>query len=130
MLVHRNAKFCISKVSRSQKAFYIQPDNLLSMGRKPGLDEKKIASIVSALSRYPDGIWLRKLAEETGLNHATVAKYIDRALKPLTEDNSLGSGSKPLLRVIRLKPVVLEELQKGKDLQHILKILKMMSNYK
>ena len=100
------------------------------MGRKPGLDEKKIASIVSVLSRYPEGLWLRKLAEETGLTHATVAKYIGSALKPLVEDTSLGSGAKPLLRVIRLKPAVLEELQNGKDLQHIMKILHMMSSYK
>jgi hypothetical protein len=100
------------------------------MGRKPGLDERKVASIVGVLSRYPDGIWLRKLAEETGLNHATVAKYVDRVLKLLIEDTRLGSGAKPLLRVIRLKPAVLEELAKGKDLQQIMKILQMMSHYK
>lgn len=100
------------------------------MGRTPGLDEKKTASIVSVLARYPDGIWLRKLAEETGLNHATVAKYIERVLKPLVEDTSLGSSAKPLLRVIKLKPAVLEELQKGKDMKQILKIIGMMSNYK
>lgn len=100
------------------------------MGRKPKLDNSKINNIVSVLVRYPDGIWLRRLAEETGLNHATVAKYIVRALKPLVEDTSLGGTAKPLLRVIKLKPAVLEELQKGKDLQQILKVLGMMSNYK
>lgn len=100
------------------------------MGRRPGLDEKKIAAIVTVLVRYPEGIWLRKLAEETGLTHATVAKYVSGVLRPLVEEASLGSGAKPLLRVIKLKPAVLAELEKDKDMQQIMKILQMMSNYK
>lgn len=100
------------------------------MGRRPGLDEKKITSIVSVLAMYPEGLWLRKLADETGLTHATVAKYVSGVLRSLVEEVSLGRGPKPLLRVIKLKPTVLEELQKGKDMQQILKILQMMSSYK
>ncbi len=100
------------------------------MGRKPGFDNTKISSIITALTRYPDGIWLRRLGEETGLNHATVAKYINGLLKPLVEDTALGGKTKPLLRVIRLKSNVLDELAKGKDIQQIMKILRMMGNYK
>jgi len=100
------------------------------MGRKKDFDEKKITSIVGYLARNPGGVWLRQIAKNVALSPATVAKYMDSVLKPLVEDTRLGDGSKPLLRVIRLKPAILDELGKGKDLQHILKILKMMSNYK
>jgi len=101
-----------------------------TMGRKKGFDERKIASIIVYLSKYSDGVWLRQIAQNIGLSPSTVAKYIEGVLKPLVEDTSLGHGPKPLLRVIRLKPAVLQELENGKDLQHILKLLKMINNYK
>lgn len=100
------------------------------MGRKKGFDEKKISSIVSYLARNPDGVWLRNIARDLALSPGTVAKYVDDVLQPLVENTRLGSSAKPLLRVIRLKPAVLDELEKGKDLQQIMKILKMMSSYK
>lgn len=99
------------------------------MGRKKGFDEKKIASIVGYLYRNPEGVWLRNLSKNVALSPATVAKYMDGILKPLVEETRLGAGDKPLLRVIRLRPSVLQELQKGRDLQQIMKILKMMSDY-
>ncbi len=100
------------------------------MGRKPGFDEKKIASIISVLYQNPDGIWLSKIAEKAGLHPTTVTKYVEGALRPLVEDTTLAGPSKPILRVIRLKSSVLEELAKGKDIQQIMKLLKIMSSYK
>jgi len=96
------------------------------MGRKKGFDEKKILSIVQVLLANQDGIWLRQIAKETGLSPATVGKYLDTVLKPLVEESSLGRSEKPLLRVIRLKPFVIERLQEGKTLADIMKILRLL----
>jgi len=99
------------------------------MPRKKGFDKGKIMSIIGVLVNNPDGIWLRRIAKETKLHPSTVTKYIDTLLKPLVEDVSLGGSGKPLLRVIKLKPFVLERLQQGKSLDKIMKILKLMNQY-
>ena len=99
------------------------------MPRKKGFDERKITSIIGVLADNPDGIWIRRIANETKLHPSTVTKYIDNLLKPLVEDVSLGGSGKPLLRVIKLKPFVLERLQQGKSLDKIMKILKLMNQY-
>ena len=96
------------------------------MGRKKGFDQRKIGSILGTLASNPDGLWLRRIAEETKIHHSTVTKYIDTVLKPLVEDVSLGGSGKPLLRVIRLKPFVLERLHEGKSIDQIMKILHLM----
>ncbi|MFC2143332.1 hypothetical protein ACFLQN_02945 [Candidatus Aenigmatarchaeota archaeon] len=93
------------------------------MGRKPGLDQKKVVMILSVLIRNPDGIWLRKIAKETGLHPSTVGKYVDSILSPLVDDNSLGD-SKPFLRVIKLKPFIMQKLQEGMDIKQILKLIR------
>ncbi len=95
------------------------------MGRKKGFDEKKIGKIVMFLAANPDGIWLRRIAKETGYSPATVAHYLETVLTNLIEDVSIGTG-KPLLRVVRLKPFVLEKLHEGRDLRQIMKILRLM----
>lgn len=99
------------------------------MGRKKGFDERKIAKIVSVLAANPDGVWLRRIAKDTGYSPATIAHYLHTILAPLTEDISLGPGEngKPLLRVVRLKPFVLEKLHEGRDIRQIMKILRLMS---
>jgi len=96
---------------------------MIDMGRKKGLDNRKVGSIISVLIVNPDGLWLRKLAEQTGLSPATVAHYVDTALKPLIEETTLGNVEKPLLRVIRLKALVLEKLQEGKGINDVMKII-------
>lgn len=98
------------------------------MGRKRGFDEKKIASIVSILYQNSDGIWINKIAEKTALHPTTVTKYLEGVLRPIIEDVSLAGKQRPYLRIIRLKSSVLEELEKGKDIQQILKILRMMNS--
>ena len=96
------------------------------MGRKKGFDQRKIASIISALATHQDGLWLRQIARETDLHPLTVKKYLETALSPLVEDVSLGQTGKPLLRIVRLKPFVIERLQEGKTIGDILKILNLL----
>ncbi|HLC67630.1 MAG TPA: hypothetical protein VJI12_01985 [archaeon] len=97
------------------------------MGRKKGFNEGKIRIIVATLAANPDGMWLRRISRETGYSPATVAHYLETVLAPLIEDVSLGSGGKPLLRVVRLKQAVLERLQSGQDIRQIMRLIKMFS---
>ena len=99
------------------------------MGRKKGFDKRKITSIITVLASNPDGIWLRRIAEETKMHPSTVTKYIDTLLKPMVVDVSLGGSGKPLLRVIKLKPFVIERIQRGENLDKIMKLLKLMNQY-
>ena len=97
------------------------------MGRKKGFDNKKIAAILGVLASNPDGLWLRGIARETNMHPLTVSRYIDKILKPLVEDVSLGGSGKPLLRVIKLKPFVIERLSEGKDINQIMRMLNLMN---
>lgn len=97
------------------------------MGRKKGFDERKIAAIIGVLYSNPDGIWIRRIARETGIHHNTVSKYVDTALKPLVEDVSLAGANRSMLRVVRLKPFVVEKLAEGRNIQQILKILNLIN---
>lgn len=96
------------------------------MGRKKGFDKRKIGAIIGVLAKKPDGIWIRQIARYTKMHNSTVTKYVDTILKPLVEDVSLGSTEKPLLRVIRLKPYVIERLSEGKTIDQVMKILQLM----
>ena len=96
------------------------------MGRRKGFDGRKIAGIVGVLARNPDGLWLRQVAKELDISPTTVSKYMDGPLKPLVDDTSLGKTGKPILRVIRLKPFVLERLRQGQDINQILKFLRII----
>lgn len=96
------------------------------MGRKRGFDEKKIGTIIGILYANPDGIWIRRISREAGLHHNTVSKYAGTVLKPLIEDTSLAGEKRPMLRVIRLKPFVTQKLAEGRNIQQILKLLKIM----
>ncbi len=95
-------------------------------GRKKGYDNAKIAAIISALIRNPDGLWIRKIAEETGLHPSTVSKYLDTVLRPMVETTTLGEG-KPILRVVRLQPLALAKLQKGENIAQIIRYLSLIN---
>ncbi len=97
------------------------------MGRKRGFDEKKISAILGVLLANQDGMWIRRIALETGLAPNTVRYYVASVLQPLVEDTALGGGGKPLLRVIRLKPFVIERLQQGQDINQIMKFMKLLN---
>ena len=96
------------------------------MGRRRGFDKGKISRIVSVLYSHQDGVWIRQIARETSMHHNTVTKYVDTVMKPLVEDVSLGRQSKPMLRVIRLKPLVVQKLQEGRSLDQILRLLEII----
>ena len=98
------------------------------MGRKPGLDERKVLSIVQVLLSHPDGLWLRQLAREAQVSPSTVTRYLDTGLRSLVEDTPVG-GEKPLLRVVKLKPFVIERLEAGQTLADIMRILRLISVY-
>ncbi|HLD83851.1 MAG TPA: hypothetical protein VI979_03290 [archaeon] len=98
------------------------------MGRKKGFDGKKISVIISALARNPDGVWLRQLSRDTGISATTVSAYAGGILKPLLEETSLGAGARPMLRVIRLKPYVLQKIAEGRGISEILKMLKILGS--
>ncbi len=93
------------------------------MGRRKGFDSRKIVAILTVLARNPDGIWLRKIAQEAHLHPTTVSNYIGGVFQPLIDDVSLGGSGKALLRVIKLKPYVLQKLEQGLTVSQILKIL-------
>ena len=95
-----------------------------TMGRKAGFDRKKAENIVKVLARYPDGVWVRRIAEEAGLHPTTVTKYLEGVLGPLIEDISLAGKERPILRIVRLKTFVIERLQEGKTVEEIMKLLR------
>ncbi len=97
------------------------------MGRKKGFDAKKISSIISILLKNQNGIWIREIGRQTSLHPTTVTKYIEGVLSSLVEDVSLGNTDKHLLRVIKLKPFVIERLEQGQSLDKIMKMLNLMN---
>ncbi|MBI4014775.1 MAG: hypothetical protein HY365_02370 [Candidatus Aenigmarchaeota archaeon] len=97
------------------------------MGRKQGFDGRKISSIVSVLVRNPDGIWVRQIARELKISPMTVSKYAAGILKPLLEETRLGAGQKTMLLVLRLKPVVLQQIRQGRDINEIMKTARTIS---
>ena len=100
------------------------------MGRKPGLNGEKIGRIISILAANTDGLWLRELARKCGFTHATVSRYVTSPpLKALILDDSVGKPDKPALRLIRLKPFVIERLQQGQDINQIVKFTKLMNKF-
>ena len=97
------------------------------MGRKKGFDEEKIGKIVAVLIANPDGIWINRIAESTKLHPTTVTKYVEGILRPLVEDTTLAGKQRAYLRIIKLKPFVIERLQAGSNIRQIMKILRLIS---
>jgi DNA-binding IclR family transcriptional regulator len=95
------------------------------MGRKPGFDTAKINVIITALYENQEGLWIRRLAKVTGLHPSTVTKYVEGAISSLVDVRVL--GEKPMLKVVSLKPIVLQKLEEGQKIGDILKYLKMIN---
>lgn len=90
---------------------------------KPKTDPKKVIVIIQVLAKYPDGIWLRRLARETKLNPMTITRYVNGSLSNLVEESSLGNAeAKPLMRIVRLKPLVLDRLRQGDTIKKVLRL--------
>ena len=120
------------EIIRMQKKFYIDKCLFISMkrGRKPGPDPEKINSILNSLVQHQEGLWIRQIARLTKLHPTTVTKYLEGVLNPLVDSQSLGDieNKKPLLKVFRLKPIVLQKLEEGNKIGDILKLLRAIHN--
>ena len=97
------------------------------MGRKKGYDNRKIVKIMGVLIGNPDGIWLRKLAKESGMHPLTVSRYLEEVLKPIIDEVSLEGESKPIIRVIKLKGFVIERINAGESIYEIMRKLHLIS---
>lgn len=97
-------------------------------GRPSGYDMNKVISIANVLLKYPEGLWLRKIAKKANLHPNTVSNYINTVLSPLVEDIALGDDEKPILRVIRIKPSIYEKIQKGKSIQELIEFSQIIKN--
>lgn len=93
-----------------------------SRGRPSEVDQRKLALVLRVLAENPDGLWLRRIANKASLHPTTVGNYVDRLLRPLVDDISLGSDEKPIMRVIRLKPSVLKRMEEGATLRQLLQL--------
>ena len=90
---------------------------------RPKIDSQKIIKIISVLAQYPDGIWLRRIAKESGVDAKTISKYLAGPLATLVEESSLGNAeAKPLMRIVRLKPMVLDRLHQGDTIKKVLRL--------
>ena len=93
-----------------------------------GIDKRKISLMIGFLYKNPDGAWIRQISKEVGISPTTVSKYASVILKPLIEETSLGNEEKPLMRVIKLKPFVIQKLDEGKSIGEILKLIEIYRN--
>lgn len=93
---------------------------------RPKYDKKTVESLLKALVENPDGIWLSKLAKEADVPISTTAYYMDNQLSDLVVERSFG-GKKPVIRVISLRPRVLQSLQKGISFDRIVRLMEIIS---
>lgn len=72
-------------------------------GRPRGIVINKLERMFDVLKKYPDGIWLRKLAILTKIHTSTVSRYID-LYDVYFEVNEIRSpAGKNIIKVVRLK---------------------------
>ena len=95
---------------------------------KPKYNPDTMKKIITVLASHAEGIWLSRLAREAELPVSTTAYYLNNQLRPLIKEHSLG-GDKKIIRVVSLKPQVLQRLVDGKDLGDILKLMNVISDY-
>jgi hypothetical protein len=98
------------------------------MARRPGYAPQRIASILAVLAKHPEGIWMRKLESEAGLDKKTIRRYIEGPLAPVVEVTAL--GEKPLLKVVRLKPAVFQRLGEGQNLEQVIRLMGLIERSK
>ncbi len=98
-------------------------------GRPGGPDPKKAMLIIKILYENPEGLWLREIAKRAKIHPSTVSHYIDTVLAPLVEDTKLGR-EKPILRVIKLKPFIIDKLSRGESLSDTLRYLRLVNKFR
>ena len=98
------------------------------MGRKRGCNNATIRTLVGALLQHPEGLWMNKLAQLGNIHPTTATRYVEGILSPFVEETALAGKKKPYLRVVRLKPFVLQKLEEGRTLDQILKLLDILKD--
>jgi len=97
------------------------------MARPRGYNSKIVAVLLGTLASKPEGLWIRRLAKEAKVHPSTVSRYLSGPLRTFVETSPLGSpDSRPLLIVVRLKPIVLQRLAEGASLADIMRLLSVM----
>ena|SRR3989338_1330334 len=97
-------------------------------GRPSGSSPEKVRKIVQVLINNQDGVWIRQIAKQTSMHPTTVTKYIYGVLAPMIDIQELGSGGgKILLKVVRLKPLVIEKIEQGQKIGEILRFLELLN---
>ena len=92
------------------------------MPRPKGYNPQKIVKIVSILAKYEEGVWIRKIAAEAGMHPSTVSRYVGGMLASVIIVSELGpEDKKPIMRIVRLKPEVLERLRQGDTIKRVLR---------
>lgn len=94
---------------------------------RPKYDKETVESLLKVLVKHPDGVWLSKLAKEADVPISTTAYYLDNQLKNLVYERAFGDR-KPVIRVVSLRPRVLESLEKGVSFSRIVRLMKIISN--
>ncbi|MFH0836890.1 MAG: hypothetical protein V1870_02055 [Candidatus Aenigmatarchaeota archaeon] len=99
-----------------------------SRGRPSKLDPEKVRTIVQTLINNPDGMWIRQIAKQTSMHPTTATKYIHGVLFPMVDIQELSSErGKTLLKVIKLRPMVIERLEQGQKIGEILRFLELLN---
>jgi hypothetical protein len=94
---------------------------------RPKYNPETIKKLMSILVKYPDGIWMSKLAREADVPLSTTSYYLDNQISAFIDEQTLGE-EREIIRVIKLKPFVFQKLQEGMNLQKIMKIIKLIKD--
>jgi len=89
-------------------------------------DIRKVNKIINVLVKYPEGIWIRKLSNESKLAVSTIYFYLDNILNDIIENIGVKDKKDRYLglRIVKLKLKVRENIEKN-GLKYILNFLKM-----
>jgi len=68
---------------------------------KKGPDSEKMKKIRKVLSKNPNGLWIREIARQAGLDKSTVSIYLSKYLINEVEEVFPIKGS--LIKIVRLK---------------------------
>ena len=99
----------------------------LKKGRPEGPDIRKASRIIKILYEYPDGLWLRRLARETRLPVSTVSYYVNNILKSALDNVGYTENGKYFgIRLVKLKPLVIKNLERGITIKKLIEIMKIM----
>lgn len=94
-----------------------------------GKKDARVNKIIGLLVANPEGMWLRQLAVETNIPISTLHRYVEYELQDIVESVGVKDkrGKYFGLRIIRLKPKVVEVIESG-GMEKLKKFLEMSHN--